>query len=159
MADETRPKKGSGLRSLLVVFAIGAGVMLLGCLACGVYGYFWIDQNAAGLREVGVRAQGEADTFAASHTQAECLEDGFRRRDLCGDEMAIMCQAEAGVFVRRCIDVATPTPGLCEGVPPPDDIAAAVHWALAYCAQLGRAQDRQCPQFVRPIMEHCASAR
>lgn len=149
-------KRGSGLRTLGIVFAVFGGLTLLGCLACGLSGYFWFEQNAAGMREMGERMEAEANTFASGHSQEECVEDGLRRGDLCQD-LEIMCHAQASVFLRRCIDQANPTPGFCDGVPPPTAIMPSAQWALSYCASHGRSGDQQCPQLVRGVLEHCAA--
>ena len=73
MTFDDAPKKRSGVRTLVIVLAVSAGITLIGCLACGVGGYFWVDQNAAGMR------QAAESTFArkyatscARHLAATC---------------------------------------------------------------------------------------
>lgn len=156
MSIDGTPKKSGGVRTLVIVFAVFGAVTLLGCLACAVGGYFWVDQNAAGLREMGERVQAEASSFAATHSQEECVVDALRRDDACGEQLEIMCHAEAGVFMRACLGQATPTPGLCDGVPGPDEIMAGAQWAVAECARRGRTGDQQCAQLMRGLVEHCA---
>lgn len=157
MTEDAAPPRRSGLRILLVVFAAGAGLSVLGCAVCAFSGYLWVDRNAESFRESGARIEGEAAAFAASHTQGECVDEGLARDGRCGDPMAIMCHAEARVFVSRCLATAAPTPELCDGVPPPTEIMAGAHWSVAECSRRGHAGDQQCGQLMRAIVEHCAA--
>ncbi|MDQ3034458.1 MAG: hypothetical protein M3Y87_18765 [Myxococcota bacterium] len=143
-------------KNVLIVLAVLGVLGLLGCVACGIGGYFWAQQTAGEMRVSGVRIQAEAEAFAAGHTQSECVDESLLRSDACGEEMAIMCHAEAGVFLRRCAERATPTPGFCDGVPRADEIMQGATWSVAYCTQLGRRDDPRCPQLVRGVVELCA---
>lgn len=158
MDREPQRASSSGTKKVLVFFAVLAGASLLACLVCGVSGWLWLESKAGEMREMGVRIEGEAAEFAAAHTQEECRDEALRRSDACGPATEIMCHAEVGVFFRRCLGAATPSPALCEGVPPIDDIMGGAQWAAGYCAQLGRPQQQGCPQLVRAIVEHCAQS-
>jgi hypothetical protein len=155
--EAPKPKPSNNLRIVLIVLAVIAVAALLGCGLCFGGMYFWVDQNADRLRESGQRVMAEAESFAASHSQDECIDEGLRRKDACGSGMEVICNAEAGIFLRRCLEAAAPTPGLCDGVPPPGEIMAGATWAVGYCAARGRSGDQQCAQFVRAIVEYCGS--
>lgn len=148
---------GSRTRTALIVLAAIAALGLAACLACGVGGWLWLERTAGEMRETGARVEGEAQTFAAAHTQAECVDESLRRNDLCAGDTDVMCRAQAGVFLRRCIDRAAPSPGLCDGTPRIDDIMGRAEWAVGHCRRVGRGADRSCPQLVGPIVEHCAA--
>lgn len=152
-------KPTSALKIVLIVLAAVVGLGLLGVLVCVGSGYLWVQQNAPALREGAEHARSEAQSFAAGHSQADCMEEGLRRHDTCGQGMAISCRTQARIFTDICLDEATPTPGLCDGVPPPMEIMAGAQWAVRYCADHGRAQDQQCGNFVRALVEHCGRAR
>lgn len=155
MTTDAEPRS-SRTRKVLIVLAVLSGIGFVGCLVCGVGVYFWAQQTAVEMRASGERVQAEATTFAAAHTQAECVDESLRRSDACGQEMAIMCRAETGVFLRRCAAAAAPTPTFCDGVPRADDLMAGANWAVAYCGQLGRSGDPHCPQLVRAVVELCS---
>lgn len=158
IALEPQPPRArsSGTRKALIILAALAGAGLLACLVCGVSGWLWLQGKAGEMREIGVRVGEEAAEFAATHTQADCLDESLRRSEACGSPMEIMCHAEANAFLRFCLAAASTTPGLCDGVPPASDIMAGAEWAAAYCAEIGRAQDPSCPRLVGAVVQHCA---
>lgn len=160
MIAQPQPQRApsGGTKKALIVFAAFAGAGLLGCVVCGVSGWLWLQSQAGEMREMGVRVQQEAAEFAASHDQLECRDEALRRSDACGAPREILCHAGTGVFLRSCLAAATPTPGLCDGVPAGTDIMAGAQWTATHCAELGRAQDASCPQLVRAIVDHCAIA-
>lgn len=158
MGPEPRRAPSSATKKALIVLAALAGAGLLGCLVCGVSGWLWVQDKAGEMREMGVRVGNEATEFAASHAQADCLDESFRRSEACGSPAEIMCHAEVNAFLRFCLAAASTTPGLCDGVPPADDIVGSAQWAGAHCAELGRAQDPSCPRLVSGLVYHCAPA-
>ncbi len=147
--------KRSGLKIALIVIGICAGLGILTVLVCAGSGYYWFKSNVPEMRETGRRAYEEGVAFAATHTQSECLDEGFRRHDGCGQGMEIMCRAEARMFLERCLADASETPGICDGVPAPTEIMAGATWAARFCAEHGRGNDQQCGNFVRAVVEHC----
>lgn len=141
----------------IVLVVLGA-IILLGVCAvggCVLFGYSWFQENLPAMEEAGNRARADGQAFAAAHTQAECIDEGFVHHDRCGTGMEIMCRAEARIFLTECLRNATPTPGLCDDVPPQTEIMDSANWAVAYCRSRGRAQDQQCGNFVAGITEHC----
>lgn len=147
--------KRSGLKIVLIIVGVVAALGLLGTGLCVLSGYLWFQNNAPALREAGQRGQSDALAFAAGHTQSECIDEGFRHHDACGTELALTCRAETRIFVDQCLRQASPTPGLCEGVPAPTAIMEGATWAVQYCRDHGRPNDQQCANFVRAIVEYC----
>jgi hypothetical protein len=156
--DKPKPiaEKKSPWRTVLIVFGIGAALAACTVGGCLLFGYSWFQENLPAMREAGERGQSSAREFAATHTQAECIDEGFVHHDACGTGMEIMCRAEARVFLTECLRQATPTPGICDGVPPRTEIMATANWAVAYCRDHGHAHDQQCGNFVAGITEYCA---
>jgi hypothetical protein len=147
--------KRSPWKIVLVVLGV---VFLLGMLAVGVCvfsGVFWFKENVPAMREAGERAQGEATQFAVGHTQSECVDEGLRRHDNCGAGMALVCRTEVRLFLDGCLRQATPSPGLCEGVPAATEVMRSANWGAQYCRDHGRPNDQQCPNVVRAIVDYC----
>jgi hypothetical protein len=155
----TAPKKTSALKIVLIVFAVLIGLGVLGGALCIGSGVYWFQQNAPELRENATQGRDEGRTYAAIHSQNECIDEGFRRHDTCGGGMALACRTQVRVFTDVCLAEATPSAGLCDGVPGATEIMAGGQWAADYCRGRGRAGDAQCPNLVRSIVEHCARVR
>lgn len=153
------PKKSSGLKIVLIVLAVIVGTGLLAVVACVGSGYFWVKRNAPELMEAAEQARADAETYAATATQNECVDEGLRRHDACGQGMALSCRTQARVFTDFCLRQASATPGLCDGVPSPTEIMAGASWARRYCDERGRVGDQHCPNFVRAVVEHCGRVR
>lgn len=149
-------KKTSALKIVLIVLAVLVGLGVLGAAICIGSGYFWFQANAPELMQGAEQARSEAETFAATATQTDCVDEGFRRHDTCGAGMALSCRTSARIFTDVCLDRATPVAGFCDGVPGATEIMAGATWAASYCADQGRGQDQHCGNFVRSIVEHCA---
>ncbi len=150
-------QKRSGLKIALIIIGVCLGLGLLTVLLCVGSGVYWFNKNAPEMRETGQRANDEALAFAPGHTQSDCIDEGFRKHDACGAGMAIMCRAETRIFLRRCMELATETPGVCDGVPGPTEIMPGARWSMEYCRERGHGADQQCGNFVRGVIEYCGS--
>src|SRR5690242_17193889 len=85
------------------------------------------------MRTQGQAQQREATQFAASHDQAQCFDEAKRRDDVCGPSTEISCHVQSGLFFDACLDAATPTPGICDGVPPSTEIMQSAQWEVGLC--------------------------
>jgi hypothetical protein len=121
-----------------------------------VLGATWVKSNLPEMQRRGQRGQQQAAEFANGHTQQECIDEGFRRHDACGAGMEIMCRAEVRIFIDQCLRQAQETPGVCDAVPPPNEIMRSATWQLQYCRDHGHINDQNCSNYVaRPIVEYC----
>ena len=136
------------LKVVLVIAAIG----VLGLVAIGFGGYWWLKSNKDRFVEIGKRAKADGAQFAATHDGAGCLREALRRLDRAD---GIMAQAEVKVFLSSCLDEARESPGLCDGVPPKGEIMRTAGWSVGKCTQLGRSGDQPCNQLITAMQEHC----
>ena len=139
-----------------ILVALG-GFGCFALVACGVGSFFVYSSCsdwATRARTEGVRVQGEADTYATAHDQTDCIAEGHRRDDACGADTEFTCHAEAGVFLSRCLDRATPVPGLCDGVPRSTEIMDSARWGLAQCPGQPDGGQR-CARLMQSVQRYC----
>lgn len=142
-------------KKILIGVSIFLAVMLLGCVIFAVAGASWLEQWATGMQEQGERASVEGAEFAAGHDQEACVVDGLRRDDLCAGSLT--CEVGAGVFLQRCLELATPVPGLCDEVPPRGEIVRSAQWTVAECNARGHVGSQPCTRLIPAIQRHCES--
>jgi hypothetical protein len=142
-------------RRVVIILSVVFGGGGLVCLVCGVFGFFRASEFMGEVQRDAVVTIQQADEFARAHDQIACRDEGLRRGDACG-ATDVNCNAQVTVFTDRCLAGATPTPGLCDGVPSPTDIMPGVTWQAAQCTQLGRPQDSHCTTLLQSIQRWCA---
>lgn len=132
-------------KQILIVLAIALGLGGLVCVICGGFGAFraqeWLTDMTGDARQT----VAEADTFAATHDQAGCREETLRRVDAC-EVATLSCFTQGSIFLNRCFRAATPTPGVCDGVPAQGDIFGTTAWAQHECNDRGHRDDPRCNQ-------------
>jgi hypothetical protein len=138
----------------LTIVGVVVGLILIGVAACVGLGWLWLERNAASIGDLGARALAEGQSFGSGHTTEECVEQGLGRGAACATSDP-WCRANASIFLRACLQVASRPPGFCDGVPRPLDVMAAGRWAMEYCAARGRARDQACLGMVSEIQVHC----
>ncbi len=106
------------------------------------------------LKAQGDAAKAEGAAWAVGRDQAACVTEALARSAKESDT-AITYHALNGVWLQTCLGAATPTPGLCDGVPSTDAITETVTWRLAYCEARGRGQDQSCQRLLSSIQDHC----
>ncbi len=141
-------------KQILIVLVIAAGVGALACLVCGVGGYFraqeWLTDMTGDARQT----IEEASAFAATHDQAACREETLRRVDAC-EVATLSCFTQGSIFLNRCFRAATPTPGICDGVPAQGDIFGSASWAQHECNDRGHRDDPRCNQVQQLFQQVC----
>lgn len=100
------------------------------------------------------QAHAEAERWAPTHTQSECIAEGMRRDALCRD---VACKVPIVGFMEVCFVRARPTAGLCDGVRPPADDAEDLRWREGRCQLTHPQALRQCVQFIPLLQGHCAT--
>jgi hypothetical protein len=135
------------LKVLLVVLLVGCIVVV----GIGVAGYFWVKKNMKDVDPAGAAAAGK--TFGAGKTAQQCLDEGMARLAVNCDSIA--CQAKVRFFFEGCMEVATPTPALCEGAPGHTEIMKAAKWAADRCEKMGKKGDAKCTSLMTAVVPHC----
>jgi hypothetical protein len=133
---------------LLLVFGV---LTILGIAVIGGI-VWWFSANKDRLIAEGKSANEEAATFAASHDQSACVDEGLRKVMPCD---GIMCEATTKVFTEHCITQATPTPGFCDGVPAMGEIMNTSRWVVAECQRRGKPNNQRCQRLVQAVPEAC----
>lgn len=136
-----------------VVIGVIAGGLLLGVATCGGFAW-WIDANKGDLAAMGEEQRAAGEAFGVTTEQLGCIDEALGRQDDCGG-FDPMCEAQNGMWLKACLDVATESPGLCEDVPPRTEIIESATWAVGTCANLGRPQDQPCGRLLQQVQEHC----
>lgn len=125
-----------------VLALVGAAALVaLGYWAKGAAEDLLVDleTDLPALAEEGVR-------YAASHTQAECVDAGLAKAVQCGN-IDLPCQLGASFFGQSCIEAATVDPTLCEGVPVDEGSVALGTWAQERCVAAGHPDSTPCLSF------------
>ena len=97
----------------------------------------------------------EAAAFAASHDQAECVDEGLSKAVLCG-QMDIGCMVKSSLFGGACLEAAVPDPTLCTDVHSEEDAIALSTWLTEECSRRGHPDSPQCVQFIQQsLVAYC----
>lgn len=132
-----------------------AGLVLAFLLLAGGAVWLWFSSNREALRQEAEHADAEGRRYAREHAQAECLTRAVERGAHC---TGMACRIGNSLFASACLDLAKPSPGLCQGVPAPDEVLALSRWSLERCAAIGRSSD--CPaEIFSQLAKHCAERR
>jgi len=133
-------------KKVLVVFGVLSLVSLLLIVVAGLFVKkaaedFLVDieTELPAVAEEGVR-------FAATHSQAECVDEGLRRVLPCG-AIELSCIMRGGLFGQSCLDAANPDPELCAEVPVAGGSFGLGDWAQAECRDRGHADSTSCISF------------
>ena len=146
------PPKTSTTVRFLIGFS-GIGEVL--CLLTGGVFYFYFRSFQRSFEASGSASEDDARTFASAHDQNACVDEALRRGDVCGADLNIMCHAQNGIFLTRCVEQARPVAGFCEGVPDTSNIMASVAWSLRVCEAHGRPNDQSCNRLMQSLQRSC----
>jgi hypothetical protein len=134
-----------------VLLAIGCGAVLL-LVVIGVGGYFFInshkDEWIAGAR----KANDEGTAFAQGKNANDCIDESLARLRT---SKGILGEARIRVFLKGCLEVAAPSPQMCEDVPPRSEIIKSATWALHECSQRGMSGSQPCSRVMQELQERC----
>lgn len=138
---------------LLVAFGVIALIGILGVV--GVV--WWFSANKDRLLAAGKEGTAEAATYAASHDQSACVDEGLRRVAMCD---GIMCEAKEKIFTTACVQNATPSTGFCDNVPPANAIMEVARWSVDECERRRQsARDQRCHRLVQAVPAACEARR
>lgn len=138
------------------------GVFILACIVGTALFARFAKRSIEGITQETQRQVTEGRAFAVGRAQAQCVDEGLARVQRCP---GISCQIAVQTFTSTCLSRAAPTPGLCEGVPHPQDFMSSAQWANGRCAPLNGPQSaqseaaRRCHNQLRVLQSHCALQR
>lgn len=139
-------------RTVKVLLVVGVVAALLFAAAAGLGVYLW-RRHGRGLVEGGQQAFQEGRDFGGRANCQECLAEAVgrhRRAASLGEVFRV------NVFLRSCLDSATPTPGFCDGVPAQLEFVRTAQWAQEQCQRHGLSAERQCGQLFAQVQHYCA---
>jgi len=134
-----------------VLLAIGCGAVLL-LVVIGVAGYFFINSHKDQWIADARKANDEGSAFGQGKSSNDCIDESLARLRA---SKGILGEARIRVFLKGCLDVAPPSPQMCEGVPPRSEIIRSATWSLHECAQRGMAGSQPCTRVIAELQERC----
>jgi len=143
-----------------IILAI-VGVFILACLVGSVVLARFGKQKFGEIVQEAQRQNVEARSWARAHSQGDCMNEGLARVQACPGSPSIQCQIAVQAFTSTCLSAASPTPGLCEAVPSPQDFMGTSQWINTRCAAFngpgsapGEASMR-CRNLLPALQRHC----
>jgi hypothetical protein len=135
-----------------IVLLLLAGSALIGALALvGLGAFLWSKKDV--LVATGKEAFAEADTFAAHHSQKECVDQAFADFAHCP---GFKCELRTSLFVERCMKNAEASPAFCAEVPKPSNIFGVSTWAIQSCNQRGfYGANQSCVRIMQHVSSGC----
>jgi hypothetical protein len=133
-----------------VLAVLGVLVLCCGILVGGIV--WWAAKNKDRLASEGKKVMVEAEAYAASHNQNDCVEEGLRRVDACS---GFVCEGMAKVFTSTCVKKAQKVEGFCDGVPPKSEIIKTSLWIVEECDRRGKTGSQQCNRLMQEVPEAC----
>jgi hypothetical protein len=130
------------LKVVLIVMLVG--VMIVVGLSAVLY--FWAKKN---MKDFDPQ---EGRVFGAGKTVQQCFDEGMSRLNKCD---GFACQAKVRIFFENCAQVAAPSPALCEGAPPREEIMKTATWAAERCEKIGKKGDSRCAALMAAVVPHC----
>ena len=140
-------------RTVKVLLIVGVVMALVCAAAAGLGVYLW-RRHGRGLVEGGQQAYQEGREFGGRANCQECLAESVERHRRAASLGEVF---RVNVFLRSCLDAATPTPGFCDGVPGQLEFVRSAQWAHEQCQRHGLSAERQCGQLFAQVQHYCAA--
>src|SRR5262249_16806228 len=124
------------------------------CGAC----YFWFKSNSEEWMKQGKQVKEDAETFAASHTDEECLDSALERVDVCETKSPVeagVCGGMVNVFLENSMPPPKQPAAVCEGVPKQLNIMEIATWAVSACTSKNRAGNQACARLMQSLQRTC----
>lgn len=140
-----------------IILAI-VGVFILACLVGSVVLARYGKQKFGEIVQEAQRQTAEARTWARAHSQGDCMNEGLSRVQACP---SLQCQIAVQTFTSTCLTAASPTPGLCEGVPSPQDFMGTSQWINTRCSAFNGPNSvpgepsMRCRNLLPVLQRHC----
>jgi hypothetical protein len=147
-------KMPQGLKVVIIVVAVGLGLMIIVGVAGAVTLIRTIDRTEAAVKNA--RADGEV--FGITGTEKECVVEAVRRSAEC-DGLRFLCIPQIDAFLYDCIDEATDDPAFCDGIPSSGDDRGVENWTRNVCAQQDQQDDIACTMGLTAANVRCYERR
>lgn len=140
-----------------IILAI-VGVFILACVVGSVVLARFGRQKFTEISQEALRQSTEARTWARGRAQGDCMDEGLARVQRCP---GIQCQLAVQSFTSTCLAAAAASPGLCDGVPGPQDFMATSQWINNRCRAFDGAQSApaeaslRCRNLLPVLQRHC----
>jgi len=138
---------------ILKLFFIALGVFLFSATVVVFGGFWYLFQKGERFATAVETLPGDAEQFAQTHTDSDCVVEAARRSSGCS-ELELQCLLEGSTFLHFCLDTSQSTPGFCNGIP--DDPARSREWIQRECrTRFGTVKNRVCLSLLRAVPDHC----
>ena len=136
------------LKIILVLF----GLFVLVIVGISVAGYYFVREHGGEIKQKTEKLQAEGESFGQGKHAADCLEESLVRQKR---ETGFISQVQTQIFFTSCLAKAEPSPELCEGIPPADELMATGKWSASQCAKRGLAQSQGCAALYNVVAQNC----
>jgi hypothetical protein len=136
----------------LVLLLLFGGVFVLAGLVIGGAAW-WLRENRERLVEQGKEATAEGRTYAATHDQDGCVDEGLRQLKA---RSGFLGEAEAKIFLKSCLAHASKSPRFCSGVPRHGAVLDEALWLTGECERRHRPE-QSCTRVLQAIPEVCTN--
>jgi hypothetical protein len=136
------------VKVVLIVVLVGFTLLVGGVIVAAR----WVRSKGETLKEQGKAVVAEAEKFAETHTEAECVTESLNRLRSCP---GFICEAKLKVFLTTCLNASEESPELCENVPGPDQLVQGTKWQLAECQRRGWPNNQRCMRMVNTVQVFC----
>ncbi len=146
--------RDSGLASCLKATLVVCGVLFVLGGAAVVIGVSWWRQNKGRLIESARSAHAQGEELGRRSDTRGCLDAAVERLRADGN---LPPAVKTNLFFNACLGAARPSPGFCDGVPPPSDFLKSIEWRTRRCQEL-QLSPSTCGQLLAIVQTHCARA-
>lgn len=136
-------------KTVAIILSIVGGLLLLGIIIVGG-GIYWVYQNSGG--RVVKRIAEEASQFGAKTNNEGCVKEAVSRYRR--DSSFSGRQLSPEGFMTICLQASKPSPGFCDGVPPPNRFEVGI-WARKRCSDAGLLDDSGCESVFYVMSNYC----
>lgn len=141
-------------RGRALYWAMGTlGVLVLAIAAAMLWWHSHGDAVLAGLREGATVAIEQGKQLGLGSDHHACLDQATARAETCGTA-DLLCEVNAGLFMKACLENTRDKATYCATVPAEDEIMATALQSVQTCADLNRPTER-CARVVREGQKAC----
>jgi hypothetical protein len=127
-------------------------VLFVGVVALG---YVSWRRNWSGVKEDGLISYENGQALGWSVTSSACLDTAFVRHRPRG-VLELGGKLNEQLFLEGCLAASTPTPKLCDNIPPKhDSFVRFAEWTVKECRR-HQLWDRDCPLLLDVLATHCS---
>lgn len=134
---------------VVVVGALAAclGILVILAVVVGAYAI----SHSKGLKKDAQIVKERGAAFGRSHEQRDCVKDVLGRLDTSD----FLQQVGEHLYLDACLEVARPTDGFCQDVPPESKILSSVLWRQEACSRHGKPGNEDCARMMGKVQGFC----